>query len=60
MKNATKYLFLIGILGFTAAPHAHMVSYESPPWQSYDNDPATGPDEGTAEWEHCRARGGCQ
>lgn len=60
MKNAINYLFLIGILGFASGTHAHIVCNKSNPWWPYCNDPATGPDEGTAEWEHCRARGGCQ
>lgn len=55
MKNAIKYLLLASILSLTAGVNAHIGND-----RMYFNDPATGPDEGSAEWVRCQARGGCQ
>ncbi|CNH77525.1 Uncharacterised protein [Yersinia aldovae] len=58
MKDILKGLLLVGVMSVSAGAMAEGGNPSSNLRLPY-NDPATGPDAGTPEYERCQARGGC-
>jgi len=58
MNRFIKALFFSLITLHSVGVYAEVCNAQNR-WWPYCNDPATGPDVGTAEWIYCQAHGGC-